>query len=338
MWLEEDNLDNLDNLDDLDDLDMNYTNNYKTNAKTNAFVDSIINNEKPGYYTVSVVFWNTIHNNYGRKSYSYAVKKEAYDFININDELSMLTQFGEGKILVVGKTQFLSSDATREIEYRMIKGKHKDKFNAFKNKKEGNMMKSTMKDMMKRFMCEVENTGISIADGKIGIKKEGSVFTLSTENTVQENIFDFMSFDMPAIGISTPVANVKVGDIVVENGRAIGWVTKEPSENKVEITRITGTKYSMTPPENLTFGTKNIMIVKSMFEGLVADGANPMIQNMLMMQMMSSDNSDSGTGFGMKEMMLMQMMQGMQGANGTNGTSGVNPMMQNMLMMQMMNK
>ena len=88
---------------------------------------------------------------------------------------------------------------------------------------------------------------------------------------------------------------------------------KKEKESKMK----TGTKYSMTPPENKTMGTKNIMIIKSMFEGT---GGNNMMQNMMMMQMMSGDEMDE------KKMMMLMMMQN-QGGDATNPMVNMLPML-----------
>lgn len=284
-------------------------------------------NEYTKYGTLRVVFYNKFKNVYDeRKQYDYACNPDALQYVNEGDFIAINTPSGISKVKVVDIYWSLTYNVSKEIDYNMTSGNFKEKFNQFnpktKNKRESKM-KTGMKDMMKRFMCEVENVGLNMTDGKTGIKKDGSVFTYSGDTkSVQENMFDFMSFDIPAMGISTPIANVKSGDIIVENGKAIGWVTQEPSEGKIKILRVTGTAYTMTPPENVTMGTKNVMVVKNMFEGVTGSGNGNMMQNMMMMQMMSGEEMDE------KKMMMLMMMQNQGGDNS----------MANMLPMLMMMK
>jgi len=314
--------------------------------------------DKSKFGTVSVRFWNPYQGCFTGKTYDYAIENELLAILDEGDQLE-LSDLGK-KVNVSSKYWGISQNVSKKFVGNMLSQfdkKRVEQFNTLSkklnSKKEGNSMEKSMKSMvdkmMDKFVTKVTNMKLSLQDNKMGIVKDGSIFTFDkTTGQIQENMFDLISFEVPSMAFQATLDNVNIGDVIVENGKAIGWVTKV-NKTGVTVTRITGTSHTINPPVNSMTGLATVMVVKDIFNMQNAQGMNPM----MMMALMSDSESSLGSG-DMSSMMQMMMMSSMFGGvnpmgnmMGILGTPGqvdgqVNPMgnmgnmMQTMMMMKML--
>lgn len=218
--------------------------------------------------------------------------------------------------------------------------------------------------MMKRMFRKVEGVVYDMTTNSIGIKKDGSVFTMSSDTCeLNENLFEDMSASIPAFAKAVPLANVKVGDLVVSQaGEPFGFVTKV-NEKSLGVLKPNGTVSTVSPAKVNLLGQGQTMMVVSPLAGGVggmdpmmlmaltddegdnselfmlmslmnqpagtSDANNVMSNPLMMMALMKSGDKSSGPSDIMK-MMMMQQMMGQQPQAG-----GMNPMMMALLMGKM---
>lgn len=196
--------------------------------------------------------------------------------------------------------------------------------------------------LMDRFFRKVDNVCWDMSTGQIGLMTEEGIATIEGKGTdaqIAINPFDAMGMGVPAFAQNTPIADVKVGDLISTN-RLIGWVTKKTAK-QVTLMRVDGTSTTWTPPKTkmLDFAS-GVMVVRGLTEmfGGGASGASGLagLQGMMPMMMMMGDDIDMDK---MMPMMLMSQMGSLTGADGTDATnpmSGMAQMLPMMMMTQMM--
>jgi len=226
-----------------------------------------------------------------------------------------------------------------------------------------------MKKMMGYQMSTVENLLYDMSTGQIGVKNKDGITTISkvsvqvpvkktrsktvptttdvvettTEDTFEltVNPFDMFSMSIPAFAIATPLDQVKIMDIVIDqNDKAVGWVTKITGAS-LRVIKTDGTNSTFTPPKVQMMGMSagGVKAVKQLFnmEGGFAGVQSSMMPMMMMANMMANmmggdESSDEG---GFADMMQMQLM--MQMMNPGQSAGAVNPMASMMPMMMMAN-
>lgn len=85
-------------------------------------------------------------------------------------------------------------------------------------------IQDTMKKAMSTMFQSIENVSYDLATGLTGIKTEGGLVTMGADGTLEQNPMDFFSMEIPAFAMVTPVAEVKVGDLLVSNGKAYAFI------------------------------------------------------------------------------------------------------------------
>lgn len=193
---------------------------------------------------------------------------------------------------------------------------------------------SMFKNMSSNFFCEVPNIQLN-SQFKMGIKNANGEIVIMNRNPTDGEFFlttasfEFMEMEVPAFAISTPVAGAGLGDIIVKDGKAVGWIVElDTVKQRYRYMTTTGTISNWTTPIlNTTFNNKNIMVVKSMFamDGGVGMNMQSMMPIMMMQTMKEGGQSDDL----LKTMMMMQMMGG-----GGNMMGGMFGGMQQQSMMQ----
>lgn len=150
-------------------------------------------------------------------------------------------------------------------------------------------------------------TAIKTADGLVSFdQKTGDLVT---------NPMDSLGFELPAFAILTPIEQINIGDLIVKDGKAVGFVSIA-SDGEFEVVRIDGFAGEYKPTSIKLFGqAAGIQVVKSLFN-FGDNKSGDMFSNPLMLMMLM--------GEGKKDMsaMLPFMLLG----NGAN-TSGMNPLM-----------
>lgn len=281
------------------------------------------------YSLVCVKFWNEVYQDYSHsKEYEYFVPKDvanAWKSIPRGSPLIVPVMSNNGTPTTVMVIAVFNNweEPVKANRTLPITEDYLAKLlpNTQTSTKDKSMNGSTMKDkLMNKMFQEVSNVKISMDNMTMGISNDGSIYSFNaTTQEVDENIFDIMSFDVPAFAMPTPLASVSIGDIIVENSKATGWVSKIDAEkSKVYVKRYNGHNYSINPPKNTMMGgTQNIMVVKNFFSGM---GDNSGGMNPMMLMAMSGKDIDP--------MMMMLMMQG----NNGQANNMMNPLMMMALM------
>lgn len=193
-----------------------------------------------------------------------------------------------------------------------------------------------------------------LMSGKIGVQTSEGIVTLEGEGDdarVNVNLMDEFGISLPAFAQSTPVDQIKVGDIIYRGKRdTIAFVTglvdtptktaaKKTAGNAVAATTevkkfrvmsVDGTSSTWTPPKASILGfDSGVMVLRSLMTMLPnGDKGLSSMQSMLMPMLMMG-----GGDLGDMEQMLPLMLMTQQGG-GDAGSMG--SVMQTMMLMKMM--
>jgi hypothetical protein len=201
--------------------------------------------------------------------------------------------------------------------------------------------------LINRFFRRVDNVLWDLMTGNVGVRTDEGIVTLSMpegeDPTVQINPFDQFGVALPAFAQNTPVAQIKVGDLIYGQKKLLGWVVKVPAEGKKQfsLVRPDGTGGNWSPPNVQSIGLDlgGAMVLRSLINTLPGGDLSGM-QSMLL-PMMAMGGGDAFED--MEDMLpLMLMSQCGLGGMGTGGTGaaggmgGMGGMLQTMMMMKMM--
>ncbi len=176
------------------------------------------------------------------------------------------------------------------------------------------MNTSKLTDLMFR---QVNNVVYDIMSGATAIKTSDGLVSFDTKTgELVTNPLDSLGFELPAFALLIPIKDISIGDLIVKDGKAVGFVSIA-SDGDLEVVRIDGFTGEYKPTSIKLFGqAAGIQVVKSLFNmNGTTDGnmmGNPL---MLIMMMMGDKNKDMS-------LMLPFLLLG----NGAN-TSGINPLM-----------
>jgi hypothetical protein len=197
-----------------------------------------------------------------------------------------------------------------------------------------------MDKFMNRMFRKAEGVVWDLMSGKIGVVTEEGISTLEGEGDdarVSVNLMDEFGVALPAFAQSTPVADVKVGDIIYSGKTRITWVIAvNTDKGNFRVMKPNGESTTWTPPKVSMLGFESgVMVLRSLMSMLPnGDKGLGQMQNMLMPMMMMGGMSGDGEGNEMMEKMMPLMLMG-QMNGGTDG-GGMGNMMQMMMMMKMM--
>jgi hypothetical protein len=192
--------------------------------------------------------------------------------------------------------------------------------------------------------------------GQIGVQTSEGIVTLIGEGEnarVNINMMDEFGVALPAFAQSTPIDQIKVGDIIYKGKRdsiffVIGAieskaktatkttktataVAEAPEIKKFRVMSLEGTEQVWTPPKATILGLDSgVMVLRSLMTMLPnGDKGLNQMQSMLMPMMMMSGGDLGGDLDSMMPLMLMSQMGG-------GDAGGMGNMMQMMFMMKMM--
>lgn len=189
-----------------------------------------------------------------------------------------------------------------------------------------------MQKMMDKMFKKVEGVVLDMTTGGVGVKRGESIYSLTTdvvedkpEYCVGENMFEQLSFDIPAFAQSTPLTQVNEGDLVLSaTGVPHGWAIKV-NEKSLKVLKLDGAVTNVVPSKVLMMGAgQSVMVVKSL-------GGDQMGNMLPMLMLMEEKGSD---GSSLDKMLPMMMMMGGMGATG--GEAGAANPMANMMSNPMM--
>lgn len=172
--------------------------------------------------------------------------------------------------------------------------------------------------LMNLMFQNISNVFYDLATGATAIKTQEGLISLSKDgNSLEQNPFDSLAMESPAFAILTPIKDIAVGDLIVSNGKATGFVVLSEGDD-LEVLSVDGNLNSHRPRTIQFLGqAAGVQVVKSLLS--FNDGENKsegLFSNPLMLMMLMGD--------GKKDMnkMLPFLLMG----NGS-GTSGMNPLM-----------
>lgn len=209
---------------------------------------------------------------------------------------------------------------------------------------------------MDRMFRKADGVVWDLMSGQIGVQTSEGIVTLVGEGEdarVNINLLDEFGIALPAFAQSTPIDQIKVGDIIYKGARdkiffVVGTVEAKPPAaktvkataavaapevKKFRVMSLEGTETTWTPPKTTILGfDSGVMVLRSLMNLLpTGDKGLNQMQGMLMPLMMMSGGDLGGDLDSMVPMMLMSQMGG-------GDAGGMGNMMQMMFMMKMMNK
>lgn len=184
----------------------------------------------------------------------------------------------------------------------------------------------------KNLFSQVDNLAWDLMSNSVAIiNAEKELTSFDKENScVSISAISSFSIPLPGFAQATKLTDVKVGDILVQDGEAVGWIIELKTDKEKVITRLkymrpTGNEHTFTPPKinNPLTGTTNTVMISRDLGGLLGNENNvDSFKSMLMPMMMMGKDQD------MSRMLPMMLMSAQSGTD--------NNMMQMMLMQQMM--
>lgn len=198
-------------------------------------------------------------------------------------------------------------------------------------------MNVNMNKIMQHMFRPIDSVVWDLMNNATGIRANDGIYTLSEDGTVDLNPFDSFSVELPAFSQTIALGDVKKGDVIVNNGKATGWVIEglladDGAERRtIKAISMSGVESNYRPKNISALGIKNgITVVRSPFEFGGEKSSGNAMSAMLPLLLMSKDGLGGGKGgIDMKTMLMMQMMGGM---GGSGGMGGMNPMMLMMLL------
>jgi hypothetical protein len=202
--------------------------------------------------------------------------------------------------------------------------------------------------MMERFFRPVDGMCWDLMSGRVGMRSPEGITTVSGEGAdarVETNMVDDFGVDVPAFAQSTPVDQVKLGDLIVSNALT-GWVIEKQDGGVFKLLQADGTRTEWAPPKQHMMGMDitngGVMVLRSLMNmfpsGEGESGGMAGIQNMIMPMMLMGGDMDLDR---IMPMVLMSQMGNTIPSTDGDGTAA-NPfaamggnMMQTMMMMQM---
>ena len=185
----------------------------------------------------------------------------------------------------------------------------------------------------KNLFSEVSNLAWDLMSNSVAIIKESELCSFDIEQScVTVNVASSFSMPLPGFAQAVPIDTVKLGDIFVKDGLALGWIIElikdkeDKSIVKLKYMKVDGTEKTFTPPKivNPLTGTTNTVMISRDLTGMLGgnDNKDSFKSSLLPLMMMNGGNIDMST------MMPMMLMSAQSGSDGN--------MMQMFMMQQMM--
>lgn len=204
------------------------------------------------------------------------------------------------------------------------------------------MKSNAMEKFMSRMFRRAEGVVWDLSTGAVGIQTDDGIATLKgagEDACIDVNLFDQFSIELPAFAQSTPLADVKIGDMIYfgAKDRNVGWVTerieKKPTAAQAakgaapvvsfKLLKPTG-ETSSWKPVNVRMigfgdgGANGVMVIRSLGNMLTNASGNGSLGGFQgsMMQMMQMQAMMGGGDLDMESLMPMMLMQQSGGGGG----------------------
>lgn len=194
----------------------------------------------------------------------------------------------------------------------------------------------SVEKMMGRMFRKVEDVVWDLMSGKLGIKtKDGEIATIEGEGDstlIVINPFDAFGIAIPAFAQSTPINDVKVGDLIYTSSDSPGWIVSCKTDDKksFKILRSGGIISTWIPPKVQMLGFDSGVLVVRSLVNILPGGSTGLagFQGALLPMLMLG-----GDSFDLDKMMPLMLMSQM--GNTSSESNPMGGMMQTMLMMKM---
>lgn len=168
---------------------------------------------------------------------------------------------------------------------------------------------------------QVDNVVYDLMSGATAIKTSSGLISFDNKTgELQNNPMETLGFELPAFAMLTPLAQVTTGDLIVVDGKAVGFVSIAV-DKQLEVVRIDGFSGEYKPTAIKMFGqAAGIQVVKSLFNMEGTTDGNMMGNPLMLMALMGDGKKDMssmlpfllmGSGSGgsaMNPLMLMALM------------------------------
>lgn len=185
--------------------------------------------------------------------------------------------------------------------------------------------------MLDNLFRKVENVVLDLQSGTLGIKNGSSTVTYK-DGATAENPLNFFNIEFPAFAMSTPLEDIKIGDILVNSeGQALGWITEIfDFEGAFQVQNASGMTSKHIPSTNVMMGGKRTMIVKDFF----GDSSFGGIQGAMLPLMFMNGGAVDANSEKVFQMLMLQSSGIFGGAMDSDGGNNMMSMMVPMLMMK----
>lgn len=180
------------------------------------------------------------------------------------------------------------------------------------NKKENKMNMNLNKMFGDLQIGKLENNKLAISPFGLAIKTQNGYVVYDLETNEAKNVGDLVFNDFSYIYLF-PTAELKVGDIIMNNGKFVVITSVEEGIKAVDVAE--GTEITMITTKNI-FGMKLYVKAYNLMGNMTnkdGDIGSNMMQMMMMQEMMSGGIGGSGKSNLMEMMMMMQLMGGKGG-------------------------
>jgi hypothetical protein len=192
-----------------------------------------------------------------------------------------------------------------------------------------------------------------LTSGNVGIVNgDDEIATLAGEASdpqIAINPFSDFGIPIPAFAQNVPTEQIKYGDLIFNQKKALGWVIGIPSVSSAgkktarvfKLLKPDGTRGEWNPVKVTSMGLdlNGAMVLRSLLNMLGGSGALGGFQNMLMpLMMMGGMAGDDGEGSDIGKLlpMLLMMQMGVGGLGGGAPAAGAGGLMNNPMGMMLM--
>jgi hypothetical protein len=185
-------------------------------------------------------------------------------------------------------------------------------------------MSALTNKFVNRLFRKVEGVVWDLTTNQIGLQNQSGIFTLTTtvtpadpDNNVPEstvygvsvNPIESFGFKIPAFAQNTPLADINVGDLIIGDNKALGWVVKV-NPNSLVLLDQNGFTKQYNPPKLAVVGVEGALVVKSL-TGLFGNAGASGFSNALLPLMLMGEGGLGGGGLDdMLPILLMTQQTG----------------------------
>lgn len=162
--------------------------------------------------------------------------------------------------------------------------------------------------ILNRMFRKVDGVVWDLSTNAIGLQNSNGIYTLTQSNEetgdsvhtvfgVSVNPFDSFGFPIPAYAQITPLDHIEVGDLVVGEKQALGWVTKV-NPRSLTLLDQSGMQKNYTPPKVAVLNQDGALVVKSLVSLFGTRGAEGFSNALMPLLLAGGLGGFGGSDFG----------------------------------------